>query len=47
VNGGEANQGLAAVDVLPVVVGVGDVKFAFVLRAIVVGMANERTLPLS
>lgn len=31
VDGGKADQGLAAADVLPVVVGVGDVELALVL----------------
>lgn len=46
VDGGEADQGLAAVDVLPVVVGVGDAKLALVLTAVGVRVADQRTLPL-
>jgi hypothetical protein len=46
VHGGEADKGLAAVDVLPVVVGVGDVKLALVLGSVVVRVADQRALPL-
>jgi len=44
VSGTEADQGLAAVDVLPVVVGVGDVELALVLGAVAVAVADERGL---
>jgi hypothetical protein len=37
----EADQGHAAVDVLPVVVGVGDVELAGVLVAVAVAVADE------
>jgi hypothetical protein len=47
VHSGEADQRLAAVDVLPVVVGVGDVELALILGTVVIGMADERGLPLS
>ena len=40
----EADQGHAAVDVLPVVVGVGDVELALVLGAVAVAVADERGL---
>ena len=40
----EADQGHAGVDVLPVVVGVGDVEFAGVLVAVAVAVADERGL---
>ena len=36
VDGGEADEGLATVDVLPVVVGVGDVEFALVFGGVVI-----------
>ena len=44
VSGTETDQGSAAVDVLPVVVGVGDVKLALVLSAVAVAVADERGL---
>lgn len=37
VDSGEADEGLTAVDVLPVVVGIGDVELASVLRGVAVG----------
>jgi len=40
----EADQGHAGVDVLPVVVGVGDVELAGVLIAVAVAVADERGL---
>lgn len=40
----ETDQGHARVDVLPVVVGVGDVKLALVLSAVAVAVADERGL---
>ena len=43
-SGAEADQGLAGVDVLPVVVGVGDVQLAGVLRGVAVAVADERGL---
>ena len=43
-SGTEADQGSAAVDVLPVVVGVGDVELALVLSAVAVAVADERGL---
>ena len=44
VSGTETEQGLAAVDVLPVVVGVGDVELALVLGAVAVAVTDERGL---
>lgn len=44
VSGTETDQGSAAVDVLPVVVGVGDVELALVLSAVAVAVADERGL---
>jgi len=41
VGGAEAEQGLARVDVLPVVVGVGDVQLALVLVAVAVAVADQ------
>lgn len=46
VHGSEADEGLAAADVLPVVVGVGDVQLALILRGVAVGVADQRALPL-
>jgi hypothetical protein len=46
VHGGEADKGLAAADVLPVVVGIGDVKLALVFGSVVVRVADQRALPL-
>jgi hypothetical protein len=40
VRGAEAEQRHAAVDVLPVVVGVGDVQLARVFVAVAVGLAD-------
>ena len=40
----ETDQGHARVDVLPVVVGVGDVELAGVLIAVAVAVADERGL---
>lgn len=40
----EADQGHAGVDVLPVVVGVGDVELAGVLLGVAVAVADERGL---
>lgn len=40
----ETDQGHAGVDVLPVVVGVGDVELAGVLIAVAVAVADERGL---
>lgn len=47
VDSGEADEGLATVNVLPVVVGVGDVEFALVFGGVGVGVADQRSLPLS
>lgn len=44
VGGTEADQGHAAVDVLEVVVGVGDVQLAGVLGGVAVAVADERGL---
>jgi hypothetical protein len=44
VRGAEAEQRHARVDVLPVVVGVGDVQLAFVFVAVAVGLADEGCL---
>ena len=40
----ETDQGHAGVDVLPVVVGVGDVELASVLLGVTVAVADERGL---
>lgn len=45
-DGAEANGGDAAVDVVPVVVGKGDVELAFVFGSVAVGVADENRLPL-
>jgi hypothetical protein len=44
VGGAEADEGHAAVDVLEVVVGVGDVQLAGVLGGVAVAVADERGL---
>jgi hypothetical protein len=44
VGGAEAEERLAAVDVLPVVVGVGDVQLAGVFGSVAVAVAGERGL---
>jgi hypothetical protein len=44
VRGAEAEQRLAAVDVFPVVVGVGDVQLAGVFVGVAVAVAGERGL---
>lgn len=44
VGSAEADQGHAGVDVLPVVVGVGDVELAGVLLGVAVAVADERGL---
>lgn len=44
--GGEADKGLPAVDVLEVVVGVGDVALALVLGAVAVRVADQGALPV-
>jgi len=46
VGGAEAEERGARVDVLEVVVGVGDVQLAFVLGAVAVAVADERGLPV-
>lgn len=42
----ETDGGLAGVDVLPVVVGVGNVECAGVLVGVAVGVTDERCLPV-
>lgn len=44
--GAEANRGKTRVDLLEVVVVVGDAELALVLSAVVVGVTDERALPL-
>jgi predicted phosphoribosyltransferase len=46
VRGAEAEQRLAAVDVLPVVVGVGDVELASVFVCVAVTVADEGCLEM-
>ena len=45
--GAEAERGKARVDSLPVVVVVSYVQLARVFSGVVIGVADERTLPLS
>ena len=44
--GSEADRGETRVDLLEVVVVVGDAQLAGVLGGVVVGVADERALPL-
>lgn len=46
VYGAEADRGVAGVDVKPVVVSVGNVELALVLRGVAVRVTNQRGLPL-
>jgi hypothetical protein len=39
-DGGKTNERLSAVDILPIVVGIGDVEFARVLGSVVIGVAD-------
>lgn len=44
--GAEADRGETGVDLLEVVVVVGNAELALVLSAVVVGVTDERALPL-